>query len=110
MIEVTRERVVAAPPAWVWEQVADVTRMARWFSFAESIEVLEGEGLGRRQRQHGRWGSKRSEIDQVVTAFDPPRRFEWRHQAERLDGKPAPRFARDTRFTVAMAAEEAGTR
>jgi hypothetical protein len=26
----------------------------------------------------------------------------WRHEAERLDGKPAPRFARETRFEILL--------
>jgi len=70
--------------------------------------VLEGEGVGRRQRMHGHWGRKRSEIDQVVVEHDAPRRLAWRHEAERLDGKPAPRFAASTRFTITLEPDGAG--
>jgi hypothetical protein len=54
---------------------------------------------------HGHWGRKRSEIDQVVVEHDPPRRIAWRHEAERLDGKPAPRFAASTQFTMTIEPE-----
>jgi len=66
--------------------------MGRWFAFADSIELLDGEGVGRRQRMHGHWGRKQSEIDQEVVSFRPPQTLAWRHLAERLNGKPAPRF------------------
>lgn len=110
MIEVTRDGTVAAPPEDVWPWVDDTDRLPRWFTFAESAEVLEGEGVGRRQRLHGRWGKKRSEVDSVVVEHDPPRRLAWRHEAERLDGKPAPRFASETVLSIDLAPEGAGTR
>lgn len=75
-----------------------------------SIEVLAGSGLGRKQRLHGRWGRKRAEIDQVVTDYVPDRVLAWRHEAERLDGKPAPKFARETVFSIRLQPEGAGTR
>ena len=102
MVDVSAERTIAAPPDAIWPLLDDPTRLGEWFAFADSGEVLEGEGVGRRQRMHGRWGRKRSEIDQVVVAHDPPRRLAWRHEAERLDGKPAPRFAASTTFTMTL--------
>lgn len=102
MIEVTRHITVPAPPGDVWPLVDDPVRLPEWFTFAESAELLEGEGMGRRQRIHGRWGNKRSEVDQVVVEHDPPRRLAWKHEAERLDGKPAPRFAAETVFTIEL--------
>src|SRR4051794_30412081 len=84
--------------------------MGEWFAFAERFEVLAGEGIGRRQRMHGHWGRKRSEIDQVLVAHDPPRRLAWRHEAERLDGRPAPRFAASTVFSATLDPEAHGTR
>jgi uncharacterized protein YndB with AHSA1/START domain len=111
MIEVVAERTVPAPPEAVWPLVADPEQLPRWFGFAERIEVLEGEGAGQLRRQHGHWGSKPSEVDQELTAFDPPRRLAWRHLAERLNGKPAPRFAASTDFSIELiAAPEGGTR
>jgi uncharacterized protein YndB with AHSA1/START domain len=108
MIEVVSERTVAAPPEAVWPLISDPEQLPRWFGFAERVEVLEGEGEGQLRRQHGHWGSKPSEVDQELTAFDPPRRLAWRHLAERLDGKPAPRFAASTDFSAELIEEPAG--
>jgi uncharacterized protein YndB with AHSA1/START domain len=108
---VTREGSVDAPPERVWALIDDPAAMGEWFAFADRMELAEGEGLGRRQRLHGHWGRKTSEIDQEVVAYEPPHRFAWRHLAERLDGKPAPRFAAETVFTIELEPEgEAGTR
>jgi uncharacterized protein YndB with AHSA1/START domain len=98
MIDATASRTIPAAPDAIWPLLDDPARLGEWFAFAESGEVLEGDGVGRRQRMHGRWGRKRSEIDQVVVVHDPPRRLAWEHEAERLDGRPAPRFAASTRF------------
>lgn len=107
MIEVTVEDVVRAPIDAVWELVGDVDELGRWFAFADRFEVLSGSGAGRVQRMHGHWGKRSSEIDQEVTAYEPPRRLAWRHLAERLDGKPAPHFAASTDFAITL--EPAGT-
>jgi uncharacterized protein YndB with AHSA1/START domain len=110
MIEVVAERTVAAPPETVWPLVSDPEQLPRWFGFAERIEVLEGEGAGQRRRQHGHWGKKPSEVDQELTAYEPPKRLAWRHLAERLNGKPAPRFAKSTDFSIELIPEGGGTR
>lgn len=99
-VTVSRERVVPVSVEELWAHIEDLGRLAGWFTPAESFEVIDGEGLGRRQRLHGRWGKKKAEIDQVVTAYEPPNRIVWEHEAERLDGKPAPRFARSTVFEI----------
>jgi uncharacterized protein YndB with AHSA1/START domain len=109
MIEIVRERQVAAAPAEVWAVVAAPERAPEWFTFAERVEVLDGEGLGQRQRQHGRWGKRSAEVDREITEYDAPRRYGWRHVAERLDGKPAPVFARSTRFQISLEPSDAGT-
>ena len=108
MIDVSASRTIPAEPDAIWPLLDDPARLGEWFAFAESGEVLEGAGVGRRQRMHGRWGKKRSEIDQVVVEHDPPHRLAWRHQAERLDGRPAPRFAASTRFTMTLEPAGAG--
>jgi uncharacterized protein YndB with AHSA1/START domain len=102
MVDVIAERTIPAAPDAIWPLLDDPARLREWFAFADGGEVLEGDGVGRRQRMHGHWGSKRSEIDQVVVEHDPPRRLAWRHEAERLDGKPAPRFAASTTFTMTL--------
>jgi uncharacterized protein YndB with AHSA1/START domain len=103
MARVAREQLIPATAAQVWPLVDDPGQMAQWFAFAERMELIEGTGLGRRQRLYGHWGSKRSEIDQQIITYEPPTRLAWRHEAERLDGKPAPRFAAETVFTVELA-------
>jgi uncharacterized protein YndB with AHSA1/START domain len=111
VIEVRAERSMPAAPDVVWPLVSDPGRLPEWFAFAERVEVLEGaDGAGQRRRQHGHWGKKRSEIDQVITRWEPPRALAWRHEAERLDGRPAPRFAASTDFTIELVPEADGTR
>ena len=46
----------------------------------------------------------------MIVEHEPPRRLAWRHEAERLDGKPAPRFAAQTLFTATLAPVDGGTR
>lgn len=110
MIEVVRERRIDAPAEQLWPLVDNVARLPEWFSFAERAELIEGDGVGRRQRIHGRWGRKRSEVDQLVVEREPGRVLAWRHEAERLDGKPAPQFAVDTRFAIRLEPDEGCTR
>jgi uncharacterized protein YndB with AHSA1/START domain len=99
---VTREARLEAPPEQIWALIDDPAAMGDWFAFADRMELLDGDGLGRRQRLHGHWGRKQSEIDQEIVAYEPPGRLAWRHLAERLNGKPAPRFAAMTVFTIEL--------
>ena len=108
MIDVTTARTIPAAPDDIWALLDDPARLGEWLAFADRGEVLEGDGVGRRQRMHGHWGRKRSEIDQVVVEHDPPRRLAWRHEAERLDGKPAPRFAASTLFSMTLEPDNGG--
>jgi len=104
MIEIARERTIAAPAAHVWHVVAKAERLPEWWARAGSVEILEGSGLGRRQRLRSQWQGQESEVDQVVTAFEPERLLEWRHEAERLGGQPAPRFATETVVRIKLEA------
>jgi uncharacterized protein YndB with AHSA1/START domain len=110
VIDVTATRTIPAEPQAIWPLLDEPGRLGEWFAFADGGEVLQGAGVGRRQRMHGHWGSKRSEIDQVIVEHEPPRRLAWRHEAERLDGKPAPRFAAQTLFTATLEPVDGGTR
>jgi uncharacterized membrane protein len=110
MIEIVREGTVAAPQQVVWGLVSSPAEAGEWFAFADSVEVLSGDGVGQLRRQHGRWGGKRAEVDQELTAFAAPELIAWRHVAERLNGKPAPRFARRTEFRIRLAPDGPGTR
>src|SRR5712692_5127496 len=105
MIEIARERNISAPAARVWEVVAEAERLPEWYARAASAEVLEGAGLGRRQRLRSQWRGQDSEVDQLITAFEPEHLLEWRHEAERLGGQPAPRFALETVVRIKLEAQ-----
>jgi len=105
MIEIARERRIPAPAARVWEVVGEAERLPEWYARADRVEVLEGSGLGRRQRLSSQWQGQDSEVDQLITAFEPERLLEWRHEAERLGGRPAPRFASETVVRIKLDAE-----
>ena len=110
MITVDRKREIAAAPAEVWDVVTEPMRAPEWFTFAERVEVLDGDpGVGQRQRQHGRWGRRSAEVDREIIGYDPPSAYGWRHLAERLDGKPAPQFARSTEFRISLEPSGTGT-
>src|SRR3979411_2467091 len=96
VVKIERERTIPAAAAQIWEVVASADRLPQWYARSGKVEVLEGAGLGRRQRISSTWQGQESEVDQVITAFEPGRLLEWRHEAERLGGKPAPRFCPQT--------------
>src|SRR3954465_8022910 len=110
MIDVSTARTIPAAPDDIWPLLDDPARLGDWLPFAARGGGLDGGGGGRRQGRHGRRGRGRSEIAQVVVEPDPPRRLAWRHEAERLDGKPAPRFAASTLFTATLEPDPQGTR
>jgi hypothetical protein len=93
----------------VWHLVSRPERTPEWLSFAESVEVVSGSGCGERRRQYGQWGKRRSEIDQEVIEYRRPLVVAWRHLAERLDGRPAPRFASRTEFRIELEPSGRGT-
>jgi uncharacterized protein YndB with AHSA1/START domain len=105
VIEISRERKIQAPAARVWGVVAEAERLPEWYARAAGAVVLEGAGLGRRQRLSSQWRGQDSEVDQVITVFEPERRLEWRHEAERLGGQPAPRFASETVVRIELLAQ-----
>jgi hypothetical protein len=102
MIEVTREARVQADADQVWAVVSDPGRAPEWFDFADRTEVVSGAGVGQKRTQHGHWGRKKSEVDQEIIAWEPARLLAWKHLAERLDGKPAPKFAASTEFRIEL--------
>ena len=105
MIDIARERSISAPAARVWEVVAEAERLPEWYARAVSVEVLEGAGLGRRQRLRSEWRGQDSEVDQLITAFEPEHLLEWRHEAERLAGQPAPSFSLETVVRIKLEAQ-----
>ncbi len=110
MKEFARSRRIAAPPDRIWPFVDDVTQWSRWFTEAERAEVTAGAGLGRQQRMYGHARGKATEIDSVVTAYEPPRRLRWHHEAERVDGRPGPVvYAKDATAEVTIDSEAGGS-
>jgi hypothetical protein len=109
VIEVLCEARVPAGVDQVWAVVSDPGRAGDWFEFSDRTEVLSGAGVGQKRTQHGRWGRKKSEVDQEITAWEPSRLLAWRHLAERLDGKPAPRFAASTEFRIELDGDDEAT-
>jgi uncharacterized protein YndB with AHSA1/START domain len=103
------QRHIRSAPENVWPWIDDPDLISKWFAYADRAEILEGAGEGRRQRMHGQWGRRHFEVDQKVVAYVPARRIAWEHEAERLDGKPAPKFARYTRFEIRLEPQEGGT-
>jgi uncharacterized protein YndB with AHSA1/START domain len=102
MIEVMREARVPADADAVWAIVSDPSRAHEWFDFSDRTEVLSGEGVGQKRTQHGHWGRRKSEVDQEIVAWEPGKLLAWQHTAERLNGKPAPRFAASTEFRIEL--------
>ena len=89
-MEIARSRVIRAKPEQIWPYVDDIAKWSQWFTEAERGEIVAGQGVGRRQSMYGHARGKASQIDSTVTAYEPNRRLQWHHDAEFLDGKPAP--------------------
>ena len=104
-IELVVSGTVPGIPARIWPLVSEPDQLALWFEPAERIEVLEGDGEGRRQRVHSRRLDEQMETDQLVTDFEPPRRIAWREEGARLKGEPVERYASESRFAIELRAE-----
>jgi uncharacterized protein YndB with AHSA1/START domain len=110
VIKFVRSRRIQAPPERIWPLVDDVTSWPRWFTEAEGAQIVSGDGLGRHQRMSGHARGKATEIDSVVTAYEPPHRLRWHHEAERVDGQPGSVvFAVDATAEVTIAPDGDGS-
>jgi hypothetical protein len=74
---VTHDAQIAASPSEVWNLVTDVTRINHWWPRATGGEVIDGEGVGRRQRVLIDWGRQTGMIEQTVVQWDSPRTYAW---------------------------------
>lgn len=110
MIEARGERYIEARSEQVWMLVDSASCLARWLAFATTVEVVEGDGLGRRQIVHGRYHRFCSGVEQEVTAYEPARLVAWTHTAEHPAVGHVPRLDRSTTITVELIPEGAGTR
>ena len=109
-MEIARSRLIGARPDQIWPYVDDIARWSEWFTEAESGEITGGQGLGRTQTMRGHARGKASRIDSTVTAYEPNRRLRWHHDAEFMDGKPAPVvYARDAIAEVTIEPQEGGS-
>jgi len=110
MIEFVRSRHVDATPERIWPFVDDLTAWPRWFIEAERADLVSGQGAGRRQRMFGHARGKTTEIESVVTAYEPPNRLRWHHEAERVDGTlGAVVFAKDATAEVTIQPDGVGS-
>ena len=110
VIDIRRDRVVVVPADVLWQVIEPAETLPAWLPLCDRCEVLNGTGLGRRQRMYARWGRKNAEIDQEVIEYLPERRLAWKHTAERLGGRPAPRISKDVTVSVELQPAGAGTR
>lgn len=76
-MRVVESVVVERPPEDVWAVVADVDTHTRWRpALREFRQVTDGPlGVGTRIREVLVWRGREIVIDDVVTAFEPPRRL-----------------------------------
>ncbi|HEX6968559.1 MAG TPA: SRPBCC domain-containing protein [Micromonosporaceae bacterium] len=102
MILVERSGSVAAPVEHVWEVVRKAEQLPAWLVGVELVEVLSGDGFGRRQRVHTADGAV---LSAEVFAYRAPTLIAWR---ERAEGTGARAEAR-TEMHVELTPEEGGT-
>lgn len=109
-MEIFGERYIDARSEQVWLMIDDTNCLARWLSFAQAIEVIDGNGLGRRQVVHGRFHPFCNGVEQEITQYEPARLVCWTHTGEHPSIPRVPRFDRTTTITVRLIPEGAGTR
>lgn len=84
---VTHDAQVAASPTDVWNLITDIERIGAWWPRATAGEIIEGDGVGRRQRVVVDWGRQSGLIEQKVTQWDRPRTYGWRVTKETSTAK-----------------------
>lgn len=90
--------------------VDNASCLARWLSFATQIEVIEGDGMGRKQIVRGRFHRFCNGVEQEVVAYEPAKQISWNHTEEHPAINGMPRFDSSTVITVSLIPEGAGTR
>jgi uncharacterized membrane protein len=109
-IEVKSEKVIHKPAWAVWQVIEPVAGLSKWLPLGERWELLSGQGAGRRQRMHAKWGNRPVEIDQDVIEYRPDEILRWRHVKELVNGKPAPAISTEVVVSVRLEAAGTGTR
>lgn len=99
--QITREIVIAAPPARVWALITEAEHLRAWFAFdGAEIDLRPGGAMVLRWQEHGAYHAR-------IETIEPPRRFTWRW-AHRPDRQPD--AANSTRVEFTLAPEGTGTR
>jgi uncharacterized protein YndB with AHSA1/START domain len=101
-MNVTRQVVLPAPPARVWEALSDPEQLSWWFGAEASIEVRS------RGRATFRW-SDGSERIAVVETAEAPRLLVFRWLPFQRLGRGATRQAVPGRVRIALEPHESGT-
>ncbi|MFY9487297.1 MAG: SRPBCC family protein [Solirubrobacterales bacterium] len=110
MIESSGELYIDARSEQVWMFIDNANCLAHWLSFAQQIEVLEGEGLGRKQVVSGNYHVFCDRVEQEVVIYEPARQICWSHTEEHPSNRRVPRLDRTTTISVLLIPEGAGTR
>jgi uncharacterized protein YndB with AHSA1/START domain len=108
MIETFRQRTLPFPPERLWAIIEPAARLPEWFAGFETVELISGAGLGRRQRVGGQWGRHRFQIEQTVIAYEPHRRLAWKHDCEMVDGRPAANISKHTESCIELDPDPSG--
>jgi uncharacterized protein YndB with AHSA1/START domain len=99
----TRRATVAAPPAVVWQTVADPHQLPRWWPRVERVEGVSGQGFTQVMR------SKRGALvraDYRVGRRNKPRVVEW---SQDVEGTPFAGLLKASVTTVTLEEDPAGT-
>jgi uncharacterized protein YndB with AHSA1/START domain len=100
---VRRERSVAAPPAEVWEVIADPHHIPRWWPGVTRVEAVSEDRFTQvLLTRNGR----AVRMDFSVVASEPPRRRRWEQE---VLGTPFERVLRSAATEIVLAPAGAGT-
>lgn len=100
----TRRATVAAPPAVVWQTVADPHQLPHWWPRVERVEGVSGQGFTQVMR------SKRGALVRADFRFgrrNKPRVIEW---SQDVAGTPFGNLLKASVTTVALEEDGGGTR
>jgi uncharacterized protein YndB with AHSA1/START domain len=110
MPRTSRTRVIAAPPARVWELVADPHHLPRWWPLTVRVEDVREMPHGRRSQwtkvmRTGRGATVRADFRCIGSTEG--RRFAWEQE---LAGTPFERILKEARVEIVLEPAEGGTK
>lgn len=92
---------IPAVPEDVFRAVTDIESMPRWWPRVKAGMVIDGDELGREQVVKIDWGRQEGAIRQVVTDWEPGRRYAWKVTGEAADGTDLPPLV-NTRVVITI--------